>query len=148
MPISNRRLYMVFSSPIRKYNNNNNNNNSKCRLCQQFDETIVHIIRACLVLAKEQYIQRHERACVQIHFNICKEIGVKFNNEHWYEYVPKLVEKSDEGKVTMLWNQQAQTYRTMHNHKPDIIMRDKEKGNRCVNRCCNFRRQKCDKERS
>ena len=28
---------------------------SKCRLCQQFDETIEHIISACPILAKEQY---------------------------------------------------------------------------------------------
>ena len=28
---------------------------SKCRLCQQFDETIDHIISACPILAKEQY---------------------------------------------------------------------------------------------
>jgi hypothetical protein len=29
---------------------------SKCRLCHQFDETIDHIISACPILAKEQYI--------------------------------------------------------------------------------------------
>jgi hypothetical protein len=27
---------------------------SKCRLCQQFDETIDHVISACPVLAKEK----------------------------------------------------------------------------------------------
>jgi hypothetical protein len=30
---------------------------SKCRLCQQFDETIDYIISACPILAKEQYIK-------------------------------------------------------------------------------------------
>jgi hypothetical protein len=30
---------------------------SKCRLCQQFDETTDHIISACPILAKEQYIK-------------------------------------------------------------------------------------------
>jgi hypothetical protein len=34
---------------------------SRCRLCKQFDETI---ISACPVLAKEQYIKRHDRMCV------------------------------------------------------------------------------------
>jgi hypothetical protein len=47
----------------------------KCRLCQQFDETTDHIISACPVLAKEQYVKRHDRVSAQIHFNICKEIG-------------------------------------------------------------------------
>ena len=34
---------------------------SKCRLCQQFHETIDHIISACPILAKEQYKERHDR---------------------------------------------------------------------------------------
>jgi hypothetical protein len=34
----------------------NKETDSKCRLCQQFDETIGHIISACHILAKEQYI--------------------------------------------------------------------------------------------
>ena len=33
----------------------NTETDSKCRLCQQFDETIDHIISACPILAKEQY---------------------------------------------------------------------------------------------
>jgi len=39
----------------------NTETDSKCRLCQQSDETIDHIIAACPVLAKEQYIKRHDR---------------------------------------------------------------------------------------
>jgi hypothetical protein len=45
--------------------------------------------------------------------------------------VPKLVETSQGGKVTMLWTQQVQTNRTMPNNKPDIIISDNEKGT-CV----------------
>jgi len=51
---------------------------SKYRLCQKFVETIDHIISACLILAKEQYIKRHDRVCAQLHFNICKETRVKW----------------------------------------------------------------------
>jgi hypothetical protein len=32
------------------------------------------------------------------------------------------------GKVTILWNQQVQTDRTILSNKPDIIIRDNEKG--------------------
>ena len=35
-------------------NNNDDNNNNK------FDETIDHIISACPILVKEQYIKRHD----------------------------------------------------------------------------------------
>ena len=65
--------------------------------------------------------------CAQLHFNICKERGVKLDKKHWYEHVPKSVETSQGGKVTM-WNQQVQTDRTIPNNKPDIIIRDNEKG--------------------
>ena len=36
--------------------------------------------------------------------------------------------QSQGGKVTILWNQQVQTDRTVPNNKPDIIIRDNEKG--------------------
>jgi hypothetical protein len=45
----------------------------------------------------------------------------------WYEHVPKSVETNQGGKVTILWNQQVQTDRTVPSNKPDII-RDNEQG--------------------
>jgi len=49
---------------------------SKCRLCQQFDETIDHIMSAWPILEKERYIKRHDSVCAQLHFNI-RTIGHK-----------------------------------------------------------------------
>ena len=63
----------------------------------------------------------------QIHFNICKVIGVQLDKKHWYEHVPNSVVTNQGGKVTILWNQQVQTDRTIPNNKPDIIIRDNEK---------------------
>ena len=45
-----------------------------------------------------------------------------------YEHVPKSVETSQWGKVTILWNQKVQIDRTIPNNKPHIIIRDNEKG--------------------
>ena len=42
--------------------------------------------------------------------------------------MPKSLETSRGGKVTLLWNQQIQTDRTIPNNKPDIIIRGNEKG--------------------
>jgi hypothetical protein len=75
-----------------------------------------------------QYIKRHDRVSAQLHFNICKETGVQMDKKHWYEHVPKSVETSQGGKVNILWNQQVQTDRTIPNNKPDIIIRDNQKG--------------------
>jgi len=101
---------------------------SKCRLCQQLDETIDHITSACAILAKEQYVKQHDKVSAQIHFNICKEIGVQLDKKHWYKHVPKSVVTNQGGKVTILWNQQVQTDRTIPINKPDIIIRDNGKG--------------------
>jgi len=46
---------------------------------------------------------------------------------NWYEHVPKSVETGQGGNVTILWNQQVQTDRTIPNNKPDIIIRGNEK---------------------
>ena len=77
----------------------------------------------------------HDRVCAQLHFNICKEAGVQLDKKHWYEHVLKSVETSRGGKVTILWNQQVQTDRTIPNNKPDIIIRDNEKGTCIVLYC-------------
>ena len=109
---------------------------SKCRLCQQFDETTDHTVSACPILAKEQYIKRHDRVSAQLHFNICKETGIQLDRKHWYEQVPKSVETSQGGKVTTLWNQQVQTDRTIpNNNKPDIIIRVDKKNQLDVTFC-------------
>ena len=101
---------------------------SKCRPCQQFDETIDHIISACPILAKEQYTKRHDRVCAQLHFNMCKVTGVQLDKKHWYEHVPKSIETSQGGTITILWHQQVQTDRTNANNKPYITIRDNENG--------------------
>jgi hypothetical protein len=53
---------------------------------------------------------------------------VQLDKKQWYEYVPKSVVTNGGGKVTILWNQQVQTGRTIASNKPDIIIRDNEKG--------------------
>jgi hypothetical protein len=41
--------------------------------------TIHHITPACPILAKEKYIKRHDTVYSVLHFNICKEMGVKLD---------------------------------------------------------------------
>ena len=63
-----------------------------------------------MIIAGRRSIHKtHDRVCDQHHFNICKEVGVKLDNEHWYYHVPKSVKTSHECKVTVLWNQQMKS---------------------------------------
>jgi len=52
---------------------------------------------------------------------------VQLDKKHWYEYVPNSVVTNQEGKVTIVWNQQVQTDRSIPNNKPDIIIQDHER---------------------
>jgi len=63
---------------------------------------VEHIVSAYPILATELYMKRHDRACAQIRFNACEEKRVKLDNGHWYDVLPKSVETSREGKVTIL----------------------------------------------
>jgi len=85
---------------------------------------VKNIISACPILAEEQYIKRNDKVCAELYFNIRKKVGVKLDNKHWCDHVPKSVETSYESKVTVLWNQQVRTDRNIPYNTPDIIIRD------------------------
>jgi hypothetical protein len=63
---------------------------NKCRLCQQHGETIDHIISACPILAKEEYVKWHDKLSAQIHFNRCKETGVQLDKKTLVQICTKL----------------------------------------------------------
>jgi hypothetical protein len=49
-----------------------------------------------------------ECVCAELHCIIRKEIGAKLEKDHRHDHVPKSAERSHEGKVTTLWNQQCE----------------------------------------
>ena len=49
------------------------------------------------------------------------------NNNNNNKHVPNSAVANQGGKVTVLWNQQVQTDRTILNNKPDIIIRNNER---------------------
>ena len=50
---------------------------SKCRLCKQYEETIDHITSGCPILAKNEYLLRHDKFCTHLHYLICKALGIE-----------------------------------------------------------------------
>ena len=55
-----------------------------------------------IIIIIEEYVKRHDKVSAQIHFNMCKEIGVQLDKKHWYEHVPKSVVKIQGDKMTIL----------------------------------------------
>ena len=79
--------------------------NSKCRLCDDRDETINHIISECSELAQE-YMARHDWVGKEIHREMCKKFKFDHANE-WYLHNPVPVQENDTHKL--LWDFDIQT---------------------------------------
>ena len=93
----------------------------KCRICEEYNETIDHIVSGCPVLRKNEYIIRHDRVGQYLHWGICNYYNIE-TPINWYEHHPLPV---TEGKnVTILWNFTVHTDRTIDANRPDIIVKD------------------------
>jgi hypothetical protein len=49
---------------------------SKCRLCKEYKETTDHLTSGCPILAKNEYIIRHDKLCTHLRYSICKTLGI------------------------------------------------------------------------
>ena len=94
----------------------------------------------CPILAKNEYLMRHDTVCTHLHYSICKVLGTE-TTDRWYTHMPKPV--FEEGDVTVLWNQEVHTDREVTANRTDIIIKNKKRGNMHTDRCGNTCRQKC-----
>ena len=79
---------------------------------------------ACPELAKIEYIHRHNKAAVHMHWKIYKkEFGIEVK-EGWYEHEPKTVTEND--SITILWDMPIHTDRTIAANRPDIVLKSKK----------------------
>lgn len=95
----------------------------KCRLCRTFSETIHHIVSGCPILAKKVYVERHNTVAKQLHWSICKYYKIDVNKK-WYQHTPDPVVDTED--VTIIWDMQIQTDRTIGANRPDLIVKDKK----------------------
>jgi len=96
---------------------------SKCRLCKQHEETIDHLTSECPILAKNEYLMRHDKVCTHFLYSIYKALGIE-TTDKWYTHMPKPV--CEEGDVPVLWNQAVHTDREVTANRPDIIIQNKK----------------------
>jgi len=100
---------------------------SKCRLCKQHEGTIDHLTSGCPILAKNEYLMRHDKVCTHLHYSICKALRIVTTNK-WCTHMPKPVYEED---VTVLWNEAVHTDREVTANRPDIIIKNK-KEKKCI----------------
>ena len=94
----------------------------KCRTCSQYEETVDHIVPGCEVLAKTEYISRHDKAAAYFHWKICQDHDSEVI-ETWYEHKPESVTHNKDSKITIMWDPPVITDRTITANRPDIIIK-------------------------
>ncbi|KAL1457390.1 hypothetical protein WDU94_007628 [Cyamophila willieti] len=106
---------------------NKQNVDSRCRLCNNAEEHISHIISGCTILAPTEYTIRHNRVASYIHWTICKSYGLNVN-EKYYQHTPDPVINitTEEHNVTIMWDVPIITDRQINANRPDIIVHDKK----------------------
>jgi len=50
---------------------------NKCRLCKQHEESIDHLTSGYRILAKNEYLMRHDKVCTHLHYSIYKALGIE-----------------------------------------------------------------------
>jgi hypothetical protein len=99
----------------------------KCRVCGEYDETVMHLASGCGELAKRQYVVRHNKMGARVHWELCKKYGIECT-EKWYDHVPCRVSTDKAGEVEIYWDVTVQTaWRVKHN-RPDIVIVDRRLG--------------------
>ena len=94
----------------------------KCRYCGQQLETIDHLVSGCSILAKTEYLIRHNKVAQYIHWRVCHHFGINAAQQ-WYQHeIPPVMENN---KAKILWDFSIQTDKTIRANRPDLVIIDK-----------------------
>ena len=66
----------------------------RCRLCGTKDETVMHLVSGCPMLAQKQYKRRNNNVARRVHLEFCKKHGLE-SSETWYEHTPAYIVHND-----------------------------------------------------
>ena len=91
-------------------------------MCRKETETTFHILAGCDVLAKKEYLERHNNVARYIHHEICKTFNIQTERK-WHLHQP--TEVYIDNRVELLWDMTLTTDRAVGANRPDIVVRDK-----------------------
>ena len=97
----------------------------KCRLCNEYKETIHHITSGCPIYAQILYLMRHNNVARYIHHRIASSFSLlEDTSVAWYNHEPLPVIENDVIKV--LWDFDIETDKHVTSNRPDIVIVDKK----------------------
>jgi len=93
-----------------------------CRLCGHAEETIVHLLSACPVLAPTGYLHRHNLVAKAIHWHLMRVYSFSKTSQSWCSHKPPSVPESSDAKI--LWDFSLCTDHNHSSNRPDIVLFD------------------------
>ena len=82
-----------------------------------------HIVSGCEVLAKTEYISRHNKAAAYLHWNVFQDHDMEVIDK-WYEHMPQSVTQNEESKITIMWGMPVSTEGNITVNRPDISIKN------------------------
>ena len=99
----------------------------RCRVCNDQEETVEHLVAGCKVLANNEYLSRHNRALMVMAVEWAKEYELVGDDTIWYKerWERGTVMENEKGKL--VWDFEFHLRKTTTARRPDLILEDKEK---------------------
>ena len=94
---------------------------SVCRVCNQADETVSHIISKCPSLAKRIYLHRHNQVARIFHWELCG-MYIMERSSKWYQHTPEYENVITKDHMKILWDFNIHTDKVIHHRRPDIVV--------------------------
>ena len=89
-----------------------------CRVCGIAEETIVHLLAGCPLLATTEYFYRHNLMAAVIHWHLMKVYSFQTSGRSWCTHKPPPVLESSAAKI--LWDFGLTTHQKHASNRPDI----------------------------
>ena len=116
----------IFSVQEQAYPTNNykakiekKNCSSQGRFCQSAPETALHLLSSCSVLAKKDYIERHNKVGKIFYQAFCTVYSIPFNQK---QTIAKI---SESRQIKLLWDFPITTNKLVTHNRPDLIVHNK-----------------------
>ena len=93
-----------------------------CRLCHHCDETLDHLLSSCEVLAKTEYITRHNNVARYVHWCLCRAFDIECAKA-WWNHCP--INVVDTERCLIMWDKAVITDMPVAANRPDIVVTDK-----------------------
>jgi hypothetical protein len=91
----------------------------ECRLCKQQEETTEHPVSGCYILAKNEYLMRHDKVSAHLHLQ-------QKSDTHTHTHTHKSKPVSRQEDVTELRNHEEHRDRKHTVNRPDIIIKNRK----------------------